>query len=117
VHRLTPSALTLAFLLAALSSSVSSQAPRAAFDAFLEIPAQAPRRTEDDLQRSGVRIDRMYFETSHGRTPLPAALTSAVLAGDGVGEALMPDGRVVRLAVRRDGRHYACVRASGPSVA
>ena len=80
----------------------ASKAPAAS----LEIPSPVPLRAAAVAQQSALRIDGLYFETANGRVHLPAALTSAVAIGAGGGsEARMPNGRVVRLTVTREGRH------------
>jgi len=63
-----------------------------------------------------VSIDGVYFQTAAGRVPLPAAMTRP-LAADGAAsrEFLLPDDRVVRLALVPEGRTYTVRLSADPS--
>ncbi|MBE3096714.1 MAG: hypothetical protein IMZ44_06230, partial [Planctomycetes bacterium] len=67
-------------------------------------------------ERSALTIDELFFETDGGRTPLPALLTARRTAGNSVtGEMTMPGGRIVRLALSPDGRHYTLRLSAEPA--
>lgn len=63
-----------------------------------------------------VSIDGVYFETAAGRIPLPAAMMRPLAAGGAASrEFLLPDDRVVRLALVPEGRTYAVRLSADPS--
>lgn len=67
-------------------------------------------------ERSALTIDGLFFETDGGRTPLPAELTARRTAGNSItGEVAMPGGRIVRLALSPDGRHYTLRLSAEPA--
>ncbi len=97
------------------AASSRVQPAGAATAAYVELPSQVPLRAAAAQQRSALRLDGLYFETATGRTPLPAGLTAPLRKGAGAGEAKMPDGRVVRLAVSADGRHRTLRLSAEPA--
>jgi alpha-D-xyloside xylohydrolase len=49
-------------------------------------------------------LDGMFYETAHGRVPLPFTLTAALMSKAGPENTIkMPDGRVVKISLARDG--------------
>ena len=92
---------------AGLSAVAGAQPPGGGAGATLVLRSPALARLAAGPERSALTIDGFFLETAAGRTPLPAALAARPAAGTAVTrEAKMPDGRVVRLALTPDGRHY-----------
>lgn len=93
-----------------------AQQPGAGTGASLVLRSAALAPMAAGQDQSALTIDGLYFETAGGRIPLPAALTARQSAGGTLaGEVKMPDGRVVRLALSPDGRHYTLRLSADPS--
>lgn len=64
--------------------------------------------TSRHLLPDGVlRFDHLFFETSKGRTFLPAALTAASQTTPLKNQLTMPDGRTVRISLEPVGDHFS----------
>lgn len=65
-------------------------------------------QAQDSDQRA-LRIDNLFFETEQGRTYLPAGFSGELRAVHANGlehEGKAPDGRTIRLSVKREGRNF-----------
>src|SRR5262245_35101760 len=97
----TPMVAVIVLVLAA------SQSPeRDSATVFLKTPSRA------------VRIDRAFFETARGRTPLPPELTHGVLTVANrrwTGEAVVADGHRVRLTITPRGANFDFSMSATPA--
>jgi alpha-glucosidase (family GH31 glycosyl hydrolase) len=56
-------------------------------------------------------LDGMFYETAHGRVPLPFTLTAALITRGRLENTVkMPDGRVVKISLARDGLNNFLVK-------
>src|SRR5712692_8919828 len=53
-----------------------------------------------------IKLDGLFYETTRGRTQLPAKLTANQRNNELESEVKMADGRVVRLTLKHDGRNF-----------
>jgi alpha-D-xyloside xylohydrolase len=82
---------------------------------FLKSQVLAPRG--QGAQSRALQLDGLFYETAGGCTALPAdLLAQAQVAGNNQpgSQARMADGRVVRLAVRRDGKNFVIRLSAQP---
>ena len=92
VRACVPCAVVLSLVAMAMPAPAGAQPPSAGARLVIEPPAPA-------RAASRIVIDQLYFETAAGRVTLPAELTRTLGGAAKGGEAKMPDGRVVRLAL------------------
>lgn len=111
-----PAVLAVAAVVLAGHVLGNAQQPGAGRGASLVIRSRALAPVAAGPERSTLTIDGLFFETAKGRTLLPAAVTPAPRSGNVVsGEAKMPDGRLVRVSLAADGRHYVLRLGAEPS--
>lgn len=113
IRALTVSGLAACALSAALLASHEVQQPPAGAPLVLSAPALkaiagAPK---------ALSLDGFFVETSQGRTPLPPALVQPGPAGAGswTNRATLADGRVVSIAVARQGGRMTVSLSAEPS--